>query len=310
MKRIVILLMLAGLVIGGTTACSKGSLDAGVADLEARIAASAEGDFDATIAEAEAHWEQRHEEEHVREAIAAWERAITYDTGDRDRRETLAPVYAQLARGWYWLAHGHLHFMRDRRAREAAQQDAYQRGMEYGRTSLALSNPAWNEALTGGARIEDSVNLLNENDVEAAYWYATCAGRWATIEGLAALLGFKDQIFAILTRAYELDQTFFYRASDRYFGVYYTKVPFMNPDVNRSRDHFMAAINEFPQYLETRVLLAEELYTKTREREAAVQQLQTVLAYDLDGAPEIRAENIRAQARAQQILDSLDEFFR
>lgn len=294
----------------GAVGCKKPSLDASVTDVESRLTASADGDFDAAVAEGEAHWLKRESEEETRAAIDAWKRAVTYDTGDQDRRAALYPVYTDLTAAYYWLGHGHLFFINNRREREAAQQAAYQECMEVGRIALALRNPAWNEAMQNGTNINDAVKTLELEDVPAAYWYATCAGKWATIEGIAALLGYKDQIFAIITRVAELDEAFYYRAADRYFGVVYTKLPFMNPDLPRSRAHFEAAINAHPDYLETRALFVEEHLTKTGEARLAREQLEYVIGANAAIDPNIEAENIRAQRRAKQLLDKFDEFFR
>lgn len=309
MKRLATFALTASLAVG-TFGCKKPSLDASVSDVENRITATAEGDFAAAVAEGDAHWQNRDSESETEAAIQAWERAITYDTGAADRREALYPVYTDITAAYYWLGHGHRFFISNRKARESAQQEAYQKCMEYGRTALAIRNPAWNEAMTNGTAIAEAVKTLEAEDVPAAYWYATCAGKWATIEGIAALLGYKDQIFAMISRVAELDEGFYYRASDRYFGVVYTKLPFMNPDLARSRAHFDAAIVAHPEYLETRVLFVEEHLTKTAEARLAREQLEYVVNADANQAPAVRAENIRAQRRAQQLLDKFDEFFR
>lgn len=310
MRKLIYVAFAFALAAGGA-ACSKDSLQAGVADIDSRTAASAEGDFAAKVAEGDGHWENRETEEGTRAAIAAWEEAITYDTGDLDRREALYPVYTKLAQAYYWLGHGHLFFVSNRSQREAQQQEAYETCMEFGRTSMALRNTEWNAALNEGDAIEDSVDLLEVEDTSAAYWYATCAGKWATIEGIAALLGYKDQIFALISRVAEVNGEYFYNGPDRYFGVYYTKVPFMNPDLDRSRDHFLTAIEAHPGYLETRVLFVEEYTTKTNERQVAEEQLEYVINVDIDTLPqEIRAENLRAQRHARNLLAELDEYFR
>jgi hypothetical protein len=307
MRKTLYLVLAGSLLV--MSACSKGP-NAAVEDVDQAIAASAEGDFEAAVAEGNAHWDNRDSEEETRAAIEAWERAVTYDTGDTDRREALYPVYQKLARAWYWLAHGHLYKIEAKRERESQQQEAYANGMEYGKLAIATRNDEWNASLNAGNDIVDAVEHLEEEDVPAAYWYASNAGRWATIEGLSALLGFKDRLFAIMTTCDEMAPTFFFNATDRYFGVYYTKVPFMNPDLDQSYERFMSAIEANPQYLESRVLLAEEWATKSRERDIAIEHLETVLEFDLSEAPEIQPENARSQARAEHILNNLDEFYR
>lgn len=309
MKRFLILAF-AGALTLGVIGCSKPSLDTAVSDIDVRIAVTAEGDFAAAVAEGQAHWEQRQNEADTRAAIDAWERAVTYDTGEGDRAAALYPIYTNITAAYYWLGHGHLFFLNSRREREAAQQEAYEKCMEHGRTALAIRNSAWNEAMQAEVHIDEAVKTLELEDVPATYWYATCAGKWATIEGIAALLGYKDQIYAMISRVAELNESFYYRATDRYFGVVYTKLPFMNPDLPRSRGHFDAAITAHPEYLETRVLFVEEHLTKTGEARLAREQLEYVIGADASVDPRVHAENLRAQRHATQLLDKFDEFFR
>lgn len=308
MKRMMKFALAATLALSAI-GCKKQSLDASVTDVEARIAASAEGDFAAAVAEGDAHWANRASQEETEKALAAWNRAITYEV-DGDRSEVLYPVLVKITAAEYWLGHGHQFFITRRSERETAQQATYERCMEMGRLSLAVNNPEWNEAMSTGVHIDEAVKSLTLEDVEPAYWYATCAGKWATIEGIAALLGYKDQIFAILTRLTELNADFYYRALDRYFGVYYTKVPFMSPDLPQSRSLFERAITQHPGYLETRVLFVEEHLTKTGEADLARAQLEYVIGADPNIVPAVYAENVRAQRHAQQLMDRFDEYFR
>ena len=298
----------AAALLTSTVACSKPSLDATVTDIDARIEATATGDFNAAVAEGDAHWENRASEDETRAAIEAWQRAITYET-EGDRREALFPVLTKITAAQYWLSHGHLFFISRRSERETAQKEVYQQCMETGRLALAVHNQEWADAMNEGVSIEEAVKTLNVDDVAPAYWYATCAGKWASIEGIAALLGYKDQLFAILTRIAELNNDFYYNAADRYFGVVYTKLPFSNPDLQRSRSHFARAIENHPGYLETRVLFVEEHLTKTGEADVARAQLEYVINADPNIDPNVVPENLRAQRHARALLNQFEELF-
>ncbi len=291
-------------------ACGGSGVSVAVGNVEETIAVTAEGDFAASVAEGNAHWENRSDRAEVEAAIAAWEEAITYPTpADVERRLALAPVYVSLTRAYYWLSHAHQRW-EGGRDNDEVMRGIYEKGMEYGRTAIAAGNTEWNATLTRGGSLADAAVHLTAADVPAAYWYATNAGRFATLDGLSTLLAYKDDIYAIISRCAELDRGYFYNAPDRYFGVYYTKVPFMNPDLDRAQQHFEYAVQQHPQYLETRVLIAEELATKNGDREGAAEHLRAVVAFDLDGAPELRPENEMAQRRAQEILDNMDDYFR
>lgn len=291
-------------------ACSKQMHGVSSDEFAMKSQVSAEGDFAQTLQEAQEHWENRDSEEETLQAIEAWERAATFDTGDLDRTDALFDVYTKIAAAYYWLGHGHKSFIESRRDRKNAQQAAYEKCMEAGDFALKLRNEPWKEALEEKkVDMKEASKHLEEVDVPAAYWYSTCAGKWATLEGIAALLAYKDKIFEIITRIAEIDDNFYYRATDRYFGVVYTKLPFMNPDLDRSEKHFRTAIQAYPNYLESRLLYTQEALTKTGDTKEARKQLEYIVNADASAEPKVYPENVSAQKHAQKMLDNFDEYF-
>jgi len=271
-------------------------------------AATEEGDFAALVAEAEAAWTQRGERAQVEAAIAAWELAVRVPTPSGvDRNAALYPLYVDLSKAYYWLAHGHLRWEDNS---EAIMLETYQIGMERAQTALALNNDQWTNALRYETPIPEAVSVLGPSDVPAMYWYATNLGRWGLLRGIATVLANVPDIKAMMDRVEALDATFFFGAPDRYFGVYYTKLPFGNPDLDQSRMRLERAIERYPGYLETRVLLAEEWARVTQNREIFETQLQAVIDADLDAYPELRPENENALRRAQYLVERIDEYFR
>lgn len=298
-------LLLAAALTGGV-AC--GGTNPLVENLEQVTAASEEGDFEALVAAGSEAWERRGDVAAVREAIEAWERATRVPTPDGvERNAALYPVYVKLSQAWYWLAHGHLRWETDARD---AMLEAYDTGRERAQVALALNNPEWNRQLQRGAGIPDAARALTEADVPAMYWYATNLGRWGLLRGITTVLANVPDIKAMMDRVEELDFDYFYGASDRYFGVYYTKLPFGNPDLEQSYARLQRCIERYPSYLETRVLLAEDWAFKTQDRATSEEQLRIVLDTDLSQFPDLLPENENARRRAQYLMDNLDEFFR
>ena len=266
-----------------------------------------DADFDALIAEAEAGWEARGTLEGTEAAIDAWERAILAPTPeDADRSAILAGVFTDLAKAYYWLAHAHVRYEGD----EARMLALYETGVACGGNAIALGNEGWNRAMLYETPIPDAVDVLGVDDVPAVYWYATNLGRWGLLRGIATVLSRVNDIYALMSTVESLDDGYFYNATNRYFGVYYTKLPFGNPDVDQAERRLQACIQAHPEYLETRVLYAYDWGIVTQDRATAEQQLQLVIDADLDAAPELRPENENAQRRARQLLDELDEIFR
>lgn len=293
---------------GMAGACGGGTTTPLVENVEQLTQATEEGDFNSLVAEGNAAWELRGEKAKVEEAIAAWERATRVPTPDDvSRRAALFPVYVSLSKGYYWLAHGHLRWEENS---SEAMLATYEQGMHYAETALALNNEAWTNALLYGATIPDATATLTADDVPAAYWYATNLGRWGLLRGIATVLANVSDIKAMMDRVEALDSEFFYGAPDRYFGVYYTKLPFGNPDLDQSQRRLRSTIERYPQYLESRVLLAEEWAVVMQDRAVFEEQLNAVVNTDIQQWPELLPENSNAFRRAQYLLENADEFFR
>lgn len=281
-----------------------------ITDIDERLAATETGDFAALLAEAESHWANRTEQAEVEAAIAAWERALHVETPG-NRRADLYPVLVHLSRAYYLLADGHLRFAELPRAeREAQMKATYAEGIQYGQLAMSVQNEAWNRALLYETPIPEAVEVMGIDDVPGMYWYSTNMGKWAILDGTPTILAHKDDIAAIMGRIQDLDREFFYAASDRYFGAYYTKVPVGNPDVERARAHFEMAIDFEPNYFATRVLLADDYARAVQNRDLFVEQLEYVLNGDPDLLPDVAPENRIEQRKARELLDNVDEYFR
>lgn len=306
-------LALGALVLGGCGA----STSPLVQNVDRLIQPTEEGDFAALMAEAEEHWAQRDDKAHVERAIEAMERAVRVPTpAGQDRRVLLLPVYTQLSHAYYWLADFHLGGFTvaldasDGPEHEARLQAAHARGMEHGQTALALANDDWTRALQADRSIAEASSLLREQDMLAAYWYAVNASRWALLEGLPEILRRSDDIRALMQRMKQITPNLYYGAPQRYFGAYYTRLPFGSPDLARSERNFRSAIGAHPDYLDTRYLFAADWARATNSREVAEEQLQAILDFDLDSAPHLRAENEASREKARQMMESLDRWFR
>lgn len=291
------------------TACGGTSRSASplVENIDEITRATGEGDFQALVDEGNAQWENRLELEALQAAIAAWEQAITVETpADVDRNEALFPVYVSLSRANYFLADAHVRWSS---GSDAEMAESYAVGMEYGAQAIALGNEEWTRALVYETPVPEAVSTLTRDDMPAVYWYATNAGRWALATSIAEVLARKDDIAAMMGRLLELWPEFFYGAPNRYFGVYYTKIPFGDPALDMSLTNFEAAMAAFPQYLDNFFLFAADYCRVTNNRERAIEALETVLAFDVSAVPEVIPENTNAQRKAQDMLDNIDEYF-
>ncbi|MCR9161642.1 MAG: TRAP transporter TatT component family protein [Nannocystaceae bacterium] len=257
-------------------------------DAEAAENAEATGD---------ALWAERTDPDKIRDAIAAWESVIDEDPNN-------AEVLVKLTHAYYFLADGYL------RDDEDAYLEALDAGVRWGERAMVASSQAFAEAMAQGAKYPDAVARIGPEGVPAMFWYGTALGKWAKKQGFAVMLGQKDNIEATMRRVLTLDPEFLGGAPHTYFGVFYAVAPgFAGGSLEKSREHFEAALAISPNVLSTKVLWAAELATKEQDEETFDRLLAEVLATDDDVVPRIIPENKVEKQKARELLEQRDELF-
>jgi tetratricopeptide (TPR) repeat protein len=286
--------VLAGLL----TACGA-SRQSGLCADDLYTASKAQGDIQATLAEADAHWKKRGDIAELRAAIAGWEKAIQIDP-------TRTDVLVKLSRGWYFLGDGHLRFDDEKKDEMLA---AFEKGTYYAEVALRGKNPEFRRRVCANEPFEKAIKAVDKGSVPAVYWYATNLGKWGLSSSIINVLENKDKVAAMIETARKLDPTYFYGAPDRYFGAYYTKIPFPNGDPKRSAKHFQRSLKVEPNYFATRVLMAEMLAPKIKDRKMFKEQLEYVINASPDVIPDIKPEQEIEQRKAKTLLEDIDILF-
>ncbi len=246
-------------------------------------------------------WAGRDEAGKVREAIAKWEQALAMDRSDHE-------TWAKLSRAYYFLADCHLRF--DESAEEQ-MAPTFDEGRKAAEKALSALSPDFARRMVDGERIEEAVEVLDARAVPALYWRSANMGKWASYEGFATLLAYKDEVKAIMQWCLDQDERFYYGGPHRYFGAYYARIPAMaGRDLERSKRHFETSIQIEPNYFATRVLYAQDYAVNAQQRATFDEQLAYVLEHDpaalADAAPENRCEQRKARAlkeRAEEIFE-------
>ena len=119
--------------------------------------------------------------------------------------------------------------------------------------------------MTRDEKVEEAIQVVGKEGLPAMYWYAVNLGKWSRAKGIAALLGNKDRVKGVLERVLALDETFFYGAPHRYFGVYWSLLP-VGRDLDKSKQHFERSLAIAPNYVGTKVLMAESYAVKKQDR--------------------------------------------
>jgi hypothetical protein len=257
------------------------------------------GDADSFVAAGDTAWEGRRDVDQIQAAIDNWVKALRVDP-------SRAGVRVKLSRARYLLADGHLGRNEENEEATLASFDAGVRDAEH---ALAQLSSGYRDDFCAEKPFVDAIKKADAGSVGAMYWYATNLGKWGLAKGIFTILKYKDNIKAMMDRIVELDGTFFYHAPYRYFGVYYTKIPFPGGDMEKSQENFQKSIDGAPQYLATKVLMAERYCTKVKDRKLFKQLLDEVIAFDLTTAAEIGPENEIEQAKAKDLLEDIDTYF-
>ncbi len=261
----------------------------------AKAPATEEAAGDDLKTQADAAWEGRGEKAQLEEAIKLYEQMIAANPADRDS-------LARLARGYYFLANGHL-------SDEAAIIEAYDKGAGYGEQAMA-TNAAFKKAIADGEPDEKALKLLTKDEAPGLYWAYSNLGKWAVAKGFTTVLKYKNKLKAFVDRVVELDPQFFYGAGDRGLGAFYAKAPsFAGGDLGKAHQHFTRSLEIEPNYLGTKLLIAEYYATKKQDKKLFTKILQEVIDADPSVLPDIVPEQKADQEKAKRLLALVEDKF-
>lgn len=294
------LLILSALLGCATAACGTGRGSMLCGDIAP--APSATGDAAALEASGDAAWEKREDEAQARAAIAAWQEALRVVPSNPALR-------AKLARAHYYLADSVLWFKANVDESEAAASEMaanYREAANQAELSLGQGYAGYRTKFCAKQPFPVALEQLDAQAVPALYWYAASLSRWALMVSLLEVLDQTDRIKAMMAFIKRVQPSFWYGAADRYLGGYNTKIPLPSGNLPVAREHFEASLAAGPSYLATKVIMAEMYATKAGDRELFKRLLDEVIAFNLDDAPELRAENAAEQRKARFLLKDID----
>jgi hypothetical protein len=283
---------------------------------EQLLTGKAAGDFEKTVAEADALWADRMDQSNVEAALVKWEEAAgiaTQNLSEDERRDALFNIHVSLTRGYYFLADTHLRLSGDVEEDDALKEkmkNTFNKGVTASEKAVAIYSPEFSKAIRNDTAFPEAIKLLDKGAIPALYWYSTNLGKWALIEGLATILSHKDNIKAIMDKIESENPEFYHGGAFRYFGAYWSKLPsFAGRDMDKSKAYFQKSIERAPNYLATYVLYAELYATGVEDKDDFQKKIDFVLKFNLDSAPDVRAENEFEQRKARVLLGKMDDLF-
>src|SRR5688572_23421378 len=181
-------------------------------------------DFQTARRAAMAHWGQRVDSQHLRQAIEALEAAHQLDPTNVEVASLISRAY-------------HLRAERDA-ANEGERLKLYETGTQRGEQAMSI-DARFREAMRRGSDYGEAVRGLSASYVPALYWTAVNLGRWSRAKGFTTVLANRRKVQNLVSRVSALDSTYFHGAPDRYWGAYYSIAPgFAGGDKEKSRQHF------------------------------------------------------------------------
>lgn len=264
-------------------------------DNKTQAVSLSEKEMKVTKDEAMKLWAGRVEQSKLEQALVKFERLHAANPSDL---ETL--VY--LTRGYYFLADSHLQDVE-------IKKKNYETAASFGEKAMA-TNAGFRESVKSGKSVEESMGTLTISEVPAIYWTAASLGKWAKATGIAAALKYKTRIKAMIGTVEKLQPDYFYGAPSRYWGGFYAIAPsFAGGDVVKSKAQFDKSIKIAPEYLGTKVLMADVYFTKVGKKKEFENILKEVLASKFDTHPELGPENTLEKKKAEKLLEKMDDLF-
>jgi tetratricopeptide (TPR) repeat protein len=241
-------------------------------------------------------WSKRHVRSELEAAIKSWEKVGRSVGGDN------MEIYAHLAHAYYLLGDAH-------EENTDLKKSYFEKGAMFGEKAMS-GNSSFNKALKDQESMEKALIHLDRREVPAMYWTAANLGKWSKASGILEQLKYKSQIKALIERVEKLDAKYFYSAPSRYWGAFYALAPgFAGGDLKKSLKAFNKSLEAAPQYLGTKVLMADTYYMKKNDRESFKKVLEEVIATPDDVDPAIQPENVMEKEKARKLLEKIDQIF-
>jgi hypothetical protein len=283
-------------------------------DVDSIVEGSTQGDFSESLRGAEQAWQGRATKESLQRAINMWEAAAKMKTPDwtsAQRAQELGTLFESLARAYYLMADSHLRLeAKEEGEKDDAMMAVFEMGVTAAEKAIALRDPTFASAVAADPTMwEEAVQKGEAAAIPALYWYATNLGKWALLEGIATILSRKDDIKATMNFIETNRVNYFYHAPGRYFGVYHTKVPIGGGDPPKSRKAFESSIAAAPNYLATRVLMAETYAVLVGDPDLFSRLLTEVVNAPPGVDPAIEPENQFEQEKARRLLAQKEDLF-
>jgi tetratricopeptide (TPR) repeat protein len=240
-------------------------------------------------------WHKRDVKDSLEEALSKFDLAHQADPSDIE-------TIHYLVRGYFILADAHTSDKEDKKR-------FLEKAKDLGLKGLMTNSDFKNLIEKEKEDVEDAVKVLTLREVEVAFWTAGALGLYSKTNGIFSSIKYKDQIVSLLKRVESLKPDFFHGAVPRFWGSYYAVIPgIAGRDIKKSKKYFEESIAMAPEFLATKVLMAEIYAVETDDKKLFKKLLLEVIA-DQNTYQDLLPENAIERKKAERLLEEEDKLF-
>lgn len=184
--------------------------------------------------------------------------------------------------------------------------ELWEKASNWAEKALTLNSAFKERILTQKVPTDQALDTLSKKDADALYWFAVALGKWASTQGLATKIKYKDRVKKMIDRVAILQPHYFYGAVYRFNGVYFASLPVFNQeDLKNSQANFEKALKRSPDYFANHVLFAEFYAKKVDDTALYKKHLEFVVNGNAKSLKDVYSEQVLEQTRAAQLLEGM-----
>jgi len=236
--------------------------------------------------QAQEKWDQRGDAAALKQAISIYEQGY--------QKEPSYILAERLAYANYFLAD----------AFEQGDQKVagYYAGYEWGIKALCY-DPGFKQRFVDQKQgMGDAIKGVPKEYAGAIFWTATCIGKWGKMHNIFKVLSTSKQARKMVEYLYSIDKTYYYGGPARWLGAFFAIAPgIAGGDMKKSKAFYDESLAMAPQYFATKVLMAENYYSKLKDRANYDKLLDEVINGEASAIPEIAIEQKVEQEKAAKL---------
>jgi hypothetical protein len=246
-------------------------------------------------------WNKRYEKQGLLKALNNFEMAFNAEQ-ELPNIMTKVNLATLLSRGYYQLGDYH-------EKDQSLKMQAYKIGGEWAQRGFGL-NKYFQTAIGERGHFAPGLRFLDKEFVGCLYWYLANIGKWALNSGVNTTIKYRALFYDISNRIIELDENYYGGGIYRILGAFYAVLPaYAGGNLDKSWEYFQKSLAIGPNYIGTKVLMAQAFAVYRNDLELFNRTLTEVSKTKLDITSDIYPENYLEQQKAQALHLDADNLF-